>query len=566
MSETDDNLSFEYEDEIADGSESDFSFEEELDSEQDISNDENENEDEPIQLFINTSSTNIHPIKRNRVSYEPWRLESYIQEFLLEKARTLKNMQLPQCDFNDILIMLHYKNWQLEDVINAFYDDWPKFRDACGLTEFKDKKNEVAKMTNFSCSVCCETYESTYVYSLSCDHKFCLSCYREYVRGSMYNGRILRCINIECNLSIPHSDVEKLFRGGDMVTLLEATDSNMEMTTNRLLAASAKGYIESHKLKWKWCPSPDCLNLTELVSRKIVKTDDENNDTDLDILNVPIVTCPDNHEFCYDCQYENHLPCPCWIVKLWVKKCQDDSETANWIQANTQGCPKCDSLIEKNGGCNHMTCSKCKYEFCWICLISWKEHGTSYYKCNRFNPEETDTLKKMQQLKRLSLQRYLHFYKRFSVHESSMKGDQMIIEKVDNKMKLYMEEELKKKNKSQQNLSWIDVQFLHDAIRSLTNGRKTLKWTYCFAFYLAKTNFSEIFEQMQDYLNKTVEDLSLIFEEVNSKRHKTQNSMIIMKHKQEIINLSNLVAKRQKLLIECAYSGLTQGYLKFELA
>ena len=253
-------------------------------------------------------------------------------------------------------------------------------------------------------------------------------------------------------------------------------------------------------------------------------------------------------------------------MKLWVKKCQDDSETANWIQANTQGCPKCGSLIEKNGGCNHMTCSKCRYEFCWICLVSWKEHGASYYKCNRFDPEETDAVKKLQQLKRLSLQRYLHFYKRFSVHESSMQGDKKIIDKVDNKMKLYMEEELKKKNKSQQNLSWIDVQFLHDAIRALTNGRKTLKWTYCFAFYLSKTNFSEIFEQMQDYLNKTVEDLSLIFEEVNSKKHKTQSSMIIMKHKQEIVNLSNLVTKRQKLLIECAYSGLNQGHLVFEVA
>lgn len=561
MSGTNDNLSFEYEDEIADESESDFSFEEELDSEQEyVSNDENEYES--IQLFNNSSSPNFHPIKRNRVSYEPWKLASYIEEFLLDKAVILKNMQLPQCDFDDILIMLHYKDWQPEDVINAFYDNWPNFRDSCGLTEPKDKDNKVANVADFNCSVCCETYECTEVYSLTCNHKFCLNCYREYVRGNVHNGRILRCINVECNLSIPHVDIEMLIQSKNGKHT--STNFRREMNSNHLLAAAAKGYIESHKLKWKWCPAPDCANLTELVSRKTPK-DDIRNGGDLDILNVPIVTCPENHEFCYDCQYENHLPCPCWIVKLWVKKCQDDSETANWIQANTQGCPKCDSLIEKNGGCNHMICSKCKYQFCWICLVSWNEHGTSYYKCNRFDPEETDTVKKLQQLKRLSLQRYLHFYKRFSVHESSMKGDQKIIDKVDNKMKLYMEEELKKKNKSQQNLSWIDVQFLHDAIRALTNGRKTLKWTYCFAFYLAKTNFSEIFEQMQDYLNKTVEDLSLIFEEVNSKRHKTQNSMIIMKHKQEIINLSNLVAKRQKLLIECAYSGLNQGHLVFEI-
>ena len=26
---------------------------------------------------------------------------------------------------------------------------------------------------------------------------------------------------------------------------------------------------------------------------------------------------------------------------MWLKKCEDDSETANWINANTKDCPKC---------------------------------------------------------------------------------------------------------------------------------------------------------------------------------------------------------------------------------
>jgi hypothetical protein len=36
-------------------------------------------------------------------------------------------------------------------------------------------------------------------------------------------------------------------------------------------------------------------------------------------------------------------------------------------------CPKCDVNIEKNDGCDHMTCNKCKYEFCWSTLKKYQK-------------------------------------------------------------------------------------------------------------------------------------------------------------------------------------------------
>jgi len=38
------------------------------------------------------------------------------------------------------------------------------------------------------------------------------------------------------------------------------------------------------------------------------------------------------------------------------------------VVGNTKRCPKCSIRIEKNQGCNHMTCRGCKFEWCWVCV------------------------------------------------------------------------------------------------------------------------------------------------------------------------------------------------------
>lgn len=47
-----------------------------------------------------------------------------------------------------------------------------------------------------------------------------------------------------------------------------------------------------------------------------------------------------------------------------------NSETFSYMKEVLTGtpCPRCGMIIFKDGGCNHMNCNKCKYEFCWICL------------------------------------------------------------------------------------------------------------------------------------------------------------------------------------------------------
>lgn len=57
---------------------------------------------------------------------------------------------------------------------------------------------------------------------------------------------------------------------------------------------------------------------------------------------------------------------------------------------------------------SHMTCKKCKYEFCWVCMGPWSEHGTSWYQCNRFDEKSGTNARDAQAKSRASLERYLH--------------------------------------------------------------------------------------------------------------------------------------------------------------
>lgn len=87
----------------------------------------------------------------------------------------------------------------------------------------------------------------------------------------------------------------------------------------------------------KWCPSADC---TFAIKVQCVEPK-------------PVV-CTCGHIFCFECGENWHDAVQCRLLRKWIKKCDDDSETSNWIAANTKECPKCNITIEKDGGCNHM--------------------------------------------------------------------------------------------------------------------------------------------------------------------------------------------------------------------
>jgi len=65
------------------------------------------------------------------------------------------------------------------------------------------------------------------------------------------------------------------------------------------------------------------------------------------------------------------------------------------------------------------------------------------------------------------------------------------------KLKLYATAKTKMEQMQHQNMSWIEVQFLRKAIDVLCQCRRTLMYTYVFAYYLKRNNQTIIFEVLE---------------------------------------------------------------------
>ncbi|CAO3690383.1 unnamed protein product [Rhizopus stolonifer] len=357
----------------------------------------------------------------------------------------------------DSATLLRHFRWNKERLFEQYMDSPEKIIKQSGLS-FPQQRQQQEEENEFICDICCDQVDQSI--GLSCGHRFCQACYTQYIQQKIGEGesRRIECPESDCRLIVDQKTVELLV---DAVGLKKYRE-----LLNRT-------FVDDHDFL-KWCPAPDCEYAIECAvpSTSLVSF-------------VPTVKCECQHRFCFGCALNDHQPCVCSLVNKWLKKCEDDSETANWISANTKECGKCHSTIEKNGGCNHMTCRKCKHEFCWVCMGPWSEHGTSWYTCNRFDENNSEQTQNSQTRSRMSLERYLHYYNRFANHEHSAKLDQELYQNTEKKM-----EEIQKTS----DLSWIEVQFLKKAVDVTVQCRTTLKWTYAFAFYLSKTNQTELFE------------------------------------------------------------------------
>ncbi|PWW80594.1 hypothetical protein C7212DRAFT_350019 [Tuber magnatum] len=438
------------------------------------------------------------------------------QQIQIEEVSSILGLPGEQC-----AILLRFFKWQKDRLIEKYMDCPDEVLEDAGLGPGYEAPAVLEKLKGFGCEICCDDERGLDTYAMKCGHRYCADCYRQYIESKIKDeGEASR---IEC----PAEGCSRIV-GSKTIDLL--VPSNINHRYKELLNRT---YVDD-KPNLRWCPAPNCEYVVDCAIRPTL----------LHAI-VPTVQCSCSHQFCFGCGYADHLPCPCLLVKKWLKKCEDDSETANWISANTKECPKCISTIEKNGGCNHMTCRKCKHEFCWVCMGPWQEHGTSWYNCNRFEEKSGSEARDQQAKSRASLERYLHYYNRYDNHDHSAKLDKDLYVKTEKKMTTLQ---------SSSGLSWIEVQYLEAASKVLQQCRQTLKWTYAFAFYLERNNLTYIFEDNQKDLEMAVETLSSLFEMPTDQ---------LANAKKEMMDRTAYVNSRRIILLEDTAKVLAEENWKF---
>uniref|UniRef100_A0A3B4CQD6 RBR-type E3 ubiquitin transferase n=1 Tax=Pygocentrus nattereri TaxID=42514 RepID=A0A3B4CQD6_PYGNA len=332
--------------------------------------------------------------------------------------------------------------------------------------------------TSLQCGVCLQFVRRDALLSLPCQHSFCKSCWEQHCTVLVKDGVGvgISCMAQDCSLRMPE----------DFVLPLLPSEELKEKYRRYLF----RDYVESH-FQLQLCPGADCPIVIKVQEPRARR-----------------VQCSRCGEvFCFKCRQMYHAPTDCATIRKWLTKCADDSETANYISAHTKDCPKCNICIEKNGGCNHMQCSKCKHDFCWMCLGDWKTHGSEYYECSRYK-ENPDIVNQSQQAQaREALKKYLFYFERWENHNKSLQLEAQTYQRIQEKIQ----------ERVMNNLgTWIDWQYMQNAAKLLAKCRYTLQYTYPYAYYMESGPRKKLFEYQQAQLEAEIENLSWKVERADS--------------------------------------------------
>lgn len=374
-----------------------------------------------------------------------------------------------------IRILLGHAKWDKERLIESYFERKQEvlFREAHIVNPFipRPEKSTADNSEGFECKICF-TVSFNPLTGLSCGHTFCNACWTNYLTIQIVSEGLstaIQCPEEHCDILVD-----------DETVCLHIHDENVKSKYRYLITNS---YVMFNELL-KWCPSPlSCSNAIR------VKSTDSSESLS--------VQCKCGYRFCFNCGDSAHDPAGCEQLRNWRRRSAEDAKSLEWIETNAKECPQCRSAIEKNGGCNHMTCRRCTYSFCWLCL-KFYPHAVPCNAVERVGGSSVS-----------SWERFMHYHQRFQQHQHSLGFENALKERIRGIV-----------------LDSLELRFLERAVKVLCDSRYTLMCSFVFAFYVHMCNDLLIFEDNQANFERGIEELADILE-----RDHTPAQFLLMKPK-----------------------------------
>eukprot|EP01102_Stenamoeba_stenopodia_P015200 TRINITY_DN515_c0_g1_i2.p1 TRINITY_DN515_c0_g1~~TRINITY_DN515_c0_g1_i2.p1 ORF type:complete len:440 (+),score=84.79 TRINITY_DN515_c0_g1_i2:217-1536(+) len=202
------------------------------------------------------------------------------------------------------------------------------------ILDLSQKRQEPEQAT---CNIC---FERIVDYQLSCLDQFCSMCLREHFMTKILEGQALHitCPG-SCSSVVSDADIK----------------ANLSPQMVEKYAHFKKMAALRADPNCRWCPKPNCE--TAVIAN-------------LDSPDFPALECSKcATKFCYQCNQTWHpkLSCKKNAIQL-KKKGIINTRDEKWKKKNAKKCPKCRVDIEKESGCNHIICTSCSHQFCWLCM------------------------------------------------------------------------------------------------------------------------------------------------------------------------------------------------------
>jgi len=389
------------------------------------------------------------------------------------------------CNNSEARIILMHNRWDKDQVKNNYINNEQKqnLRQKYGITPSQPIPEKPINC-EIECAVCMEDFASELIQFSLCGHGMCGDCWNSYLTESAKNRNVidLRCSYGSCQYALTIPRLQNMANLNQYI---------LQLLKNRVSKFELQSFVSARN-DLVSCLANGCDNIIQVYDSLLKE-----------------VTCDCGYRFCVHCDLgTSHRPCLCKIASDWVLKNNSESENIQWILAKTKKCPKCRSPIEKNQGCNHMTCRNpsCANEFCWLCLGDWSKHGSAtggFYKCNIYEEKkksgDLNEDEKAKENAKNELERYTFYFERYDNHQKAIKQMQASIDFAEMRMG-----ELMKK------FDWdpSSTSFLREAANTVIEARRLLAWTYPIGYYMPSNYIQrDLFHQYQKDLEIYTEKL-----------------------------------------------------------